>query len=180
MKFQHFPFIIHIWLPISCLSHRGCQLLTLLLIWPLTFLTQTAGTAMTPLPLSPREPPSPSYWPQVRLHWSRFTGVFSSAVDSLGHLLGASLVCLFFYGWSRRWMDQWVIRSSVIETISSSCFLQSVASDMSWKIWFSVPILSSNAWTCRASVSLIATSNTQMDTHVLQVSGLSFTGWSLK
>lgn len=38
----------------------------------LTFdlLTQTAGTAMTPLPLSPRGPLSPSFWPQVRSHWS--------------------------------------------------------------------------------------------------------------
>lgn len=41
-------------------------------------LTQTAGTVMTPLPPSLREPLNPSYWPQVRLHWSRFADVFSS------------------------------------------------------------------------------------------------------
>lgn len=47
-------------------------------------LTQTAGTAMTPLPPSLREPLSPSYWPQVRLHWSPCFRCASSGVDSMG------------------------------------------------------------------------------------------------
>lgn len=47
------------------------QLLTLPLIWPFDLLTQTAGTATTPLPHSLWEPPSPSYWPQVRLRRSQ-------------------------------------------------------------------------------------------------------------
>lgn len=51
------------------------QLLTL--IWPFDLLTQTAGTATTPLPHSLWEPPSPSYWPQVRLRRSQV------AADSL-------------------------------------------------------------------------------------------------
>lgn len=53
------------------------QLLTLPLIWPFDLLTQTAGTATTPLPHSLWEPPSPSYWPQVRLRRSQV------AADSL-------------------------------------------------------------------------------------------------
>lgn len=51
------------------------QLLTL--IWPFDLLTQTAGTATTPLPHSLWEPLSPSYWPQVRLRRSQV------AADSL-------------------------------------------------------------------------------------------------
>lgn len=57
------------------------QLLTL--IWPFDLLTQTAGTATTPLPHSLWEPPSPSYWPQVRLRRSQV------AADSLVRLQDA-------------------------------------------------------------------------------------------
>lgn len=82
-------------------------------------LTQTAGTATAPLPPSLREPPSPSYWPQVRFYRSRFTGALSpvmwfhwstswichrcvwidpkSCVQSQENVLGQFL---------KRWMDQ--------------------------------------------------------------------------
>lgn len=70
-KHLNFLFMVDIWLPTDALVSLLGQLLTLLLIWPLTFLTQTAGTATTPLPPSLREPLSPSYWPQVRLYWSQ-------------------------------------------------------------------------------------------------------------
>lgn len=77
-----FLIIVGIWL--YCLCSR-------LIIWSLTFLTQTAGTATAPLPLSLREPLSPSFWPQVRLHWSQVCFLLV-AVGSLDYLLSAPSV----------------------------------------------------------------------------------------
>lgn len=148
--------MVDIWLPTDSLVSLLGQLLTLLLIWPLTFLTQTAGTATTPLPPSLREPLSPSYWPQVRLYWSQ--------------------VCfqLLWIRWFTFWIHPvvfflWLVRSnwcSVIETISSSCFLQPLAAE-NGGIWFSIPFLSgiSQCKIVRASVCLILTSNEHMDLY---------------
>lgn len=58
-------------------------------------LTQTAGTAMTPLPLSPREPLSPSYWPQVRPH---LVEVCFTGPPFIGHGAVVLLLCLCTVG----------------------------------------------------------------------------------
>lgn len=72
-------------------------------------LTQTAGTATTPLPPSLREPPSPSYWPQVRcalvrahrcvfsfwIHWPQLAPCYWSTPKKL-ELINDQL-------WTRRW-----------------------------------------------------------------------------
>lgn len=89
--------MVDIWLPTDSLVSLLGQLLTLLLIWPLTFLTQTAGTATTPLPPSLREPLSPSYWPQVRLYWSQ---VCFQLLWIRWFTFWIHPVVFFFYGWS--------------------------------------------------------------------------------
>lgn len=84
-KKKIFPFQMKEYEPSLVISPLG-QLLTL--IWPFDLLTQTAGTATTPLPHSLWEPPSPSYWPQVRLRRSLRIHWFASRMRPLVPIMG--------------------------------------------------------------------------------------------
>lgn len=141
----------------SLVSPLG-QLLTLLLIWPLTLLTQTAGTATTPLPHSLRGPPSPSYWPQVRLHGSQV------AVDSWFTFWIHPLVSTV----GNQALDQWLEGNGVAYWKPTG--LPQLKMGGMWSI-----LVPSCMTIGRASVFGSSSLQTDRWTDMLQVSGLCFT-----